>query len=212
MLIYRSGHAFACGHGCGNGVEGSCRGVGVILLFSPTVWAGSWGRRDTHTHTHGNVHAMLHLPKLFPLAFLCVWLWPGRKSGTPWGRMYPEIRGLSPDKMCSPPLQVMSPKQGQFLTVANQGQKTDDNRRGIFPHPTSTLSSANDCIRGRWPDSGTPRGMCSAIRKSSGGRGTFLREPSSEEIRVVLTWFCHAVGSHHVVFFDRAVVYLLVSF
>ena len=50
--------AIACGYGCGNGGEGSCTGVGGILLFSSTVWARSWGgRRGTHTGTHRNVHA-----------------------------------------------------------------------------------------------------------------------------------------------------------
>ena len=35
---------------------------GGILLFSPTVWAGSGGgeRRDTHTHTHTQTHTNTH--------------------------------------------------------------------------------------------------------------------------------------------------------
>ena len=36
------------------------------MLFSPTVWAGSWGEtRDTHTHTGthtGTYTQMFHLP------------------------------------------------------------------------------------------------------------------------------------------------------
>ena len=52
------GRATACGHGCGNGGEGSCGG---ILLFSPTVWAGSGGEgRDTHTHTHTHTNTHTH--------------------------------------------------------------------------------------------------------------------------------------------------------
>ena len=31
-------------------------GVGGILLFSPTVWAGSGGEEEGHTHTHTNTH------------------------------------------------------------------------------------------------------------------------------------------------------------
>ena len=46
------GHAIACRHRCENGGEGSCGGVGAILLFSPTVWAGSGESSGTHTHTH----------------------------------------------------------------------------------------------------------------------------------------------------------------
>ena len=34
------GRAMACRYGCRNGGEGSCGGVGGILLFRPTVWAG----------------------------------------------------------------------------------------------------------------------------------------------------------------------------
>ena len=41
------------GYGCRNGGEGSCGGVGGILLVSPTVlWVGSAGGEEGHTHTH----------------------------------------------------------------------------------------------------------------------------------------------------------------
>ena len=48
------------GTDAGTGVRGHVRVWGGILLFSPTVWAGSGGeRRDTHTHTHTDVHAKI---------------------------------------------------------------------------------------------------------------------------------------------------------
>ena len=51
------------GTDAGTGVRGHVGVWGGILLFSPTVWAGSGGRaeghthRNTHTHTQRNVHA-----------------------------------------------------------------------------------------------------------------------------------------------------------
>ena len=44
-------------------------GGGGILLFSPTVRAGSGGgeRRDTHRNTHRNVHANVAPIRCFPL-------------------------------------------------------------------------------------------------------------------------------------------------
>ena len=51
----------ACGHGCGNGGEGSCAGVGGTLLFSSAIWGHGGETRDTHTHT-GTYTQMLHLP------------------------------------------------------------------------------------------------------------------------------------------------------
>ena len=48
----------------GRGVRGHVGVWGGILLFSPTVWAGSGGeRRDTHRKTDtGPYTPMLHLP------------------------------------------------------------------------------------------------------------------------------------------------------
>ena len=43
------------------GVRGHVWVLGGILLFSPTLWAGSGGeRRDTHTHTHTQEHTQEH--------------------------------------------------------------------------------------------------------------------------------------------------------
>ena len=60
------------GTDAGTGVRDHVGGVGGILLFSPTVWAGLRGAEEGHTHTHTHTHTeethtgtytrMLHLP------------------------------------------------------------------------------------------------------------------------------------------------------
>ena len=51
------------GTDAGTGVRGHVRLWGGILLFNPTVWAGSWRGDERHTQEHTGAYTqMLHLP------------------------------------------------------------------------------------------------------------------------------------------------------